>query len=133
MIFKRACGAVRYGATYCPAFSCYRGGKCVVYVIFAVGCKTHVRRVHTAPTLIIRVVGFFPYNALVPPLFKVVDGRRPRYIIVHTERFAVKFIVRAVNVNSVAENVRLAIGNIFEIRQIGVKYLLAHFSPLVLL
>ena len=45
--------------------------------------------------IIIRVVGFFPYNALVPPFPEVVDGRRPRNIIVHAERFAVEFIVRA--------------------------------------
>ena len=55
------------------------------------------------------------------PIGEILYGRRQTNVIVCTKLVAIKLVVTAVNVNSVAKNVRFAIGNIFIRGEIGVK------------
>ena len=100
-------------------------GDKIIKVILAVVALDNVGRVHLVENkpLFFGVVHLFPDNALVPPVFKVVYGRGIANVIVHAKELSVELIVRAVNIHSVAENVRLPVGDIFVRRKIRIKYL----------
>ena len=73
-----------------------------------IGSKKAVLRV-----FIVRILIFFVNRAFKTSLRQVINRRGPAYIIIHAEQRSVKSVVRAVNIKSVAENMRLGVGNIF--------------------
>jgi hypothetical protein len=59
------------------------------------------------------ILGFSVYYALVFPTRQVIHGRGPTNIIPQTEYMSIVEIMRTVNIDSVPENMRLAIRDIF--------------------
>ena len=130
MIDERPRGAVGHGAAYCPAFARYAGVESIVQIILSVRGAADVGGIHAAPAPVCGVVALFVYDALVPPIAKVVCRGRPRDVVVHAKSAAVEPVVGAVDVHPAVKDVRFAVGDIFPARQIGIECLIFHFHHL---
>ena len=100
-------------------------GAEIIEVIPSVRAAAHVGRVHGRLAVLVHwVLILTPDDSFVTPVGQVVLGRGPADIVVHAERLAAEFVVRAVYVYAAVEFMRFAVGDILPARQIGIENLL---------
>jgi hypothetical protein len=78
---------------------------------------------------VVRIVGIgisAKNNALITPIGKVANGRGVANIVVQTKIVSAKLVVSAVDINSIAKNMRLSVGDVFVGWKVGIKRLFFH-------
>ena len=105
----------------------------IIQIISAVRAHDHIRRSEAVCQTHFRCSGILlslEDAAVVCPVAEIVHRGRPADIVSQAEIEAVEKVMRAVNIYSAVNDMRLGIRHIFPARQIGVKSLFFHvYSP----
>ena len=96
----------------------------IIQVVPAVRAPLYVRRIHDPFAVpILRILVPAVEDTLIPPIPQIIDRGRPADIIPQTKILAAEMVVASVNIQPVAEYIRLSVRDVFKAGKIGIERL----------